>query len=650
MNTSEHYSPFDLLPSPEPCTVLPPDGYFYDNVAKHLIKDTVRVMANGLPIDLDRVEELEVTLDATLATVQATLAQNPYIQHYVQSRHSKLVTDYIAERQTKVKLLKHFVKPFKYNDQTHRSYFMQIFAETQQISIPVDLLPTGIPKWPANTVKKLSASRPLLKKLLSGELPLTHPTISKAMTLLATHKCDLHNRKFLAQIAKPDLELPPFNPGSSKQKQGLFELLNIKSEAVSKTTGEPSWPRDQIERVNKETSDPSVKELTGTLIDYSFGAIIKQTFIPAFYRYTINGRLQGNLKLFGAKSFRYTSQAPNLLNMPSTKSIYAKSVKRCFTARPGFIVATADYSALENRVIANLSGDTNLSDIYLQGLDGHCMNSLYYFRDEIANQMPLTGNTTEDVRTYNTLRKTNKALDAIRQRGKPISFGLQYGAYPPKVAASIGCSLVAATAIFDSYHNDLYPSVTVFREEYVLPTATEQGRIHLGLGCYLKTDNPNRDIRTITNACSQFWSILTALTISKIHQAIDTANMQEEVIVTSTIYDSIYFEVRNTAKTIKWLNDTLITIMLQDFMPNQTVHNEANLDIGPSWADLTELPNNASLKHVSMQLELIAHKVSDTAIKNEKFISTYTIQKEKTISTPMSTIEEVLQWRKAQPQ
>lgn len=78
--------------------------------------------------------------------------------------------------------------------------------------------------------------------------------------------------------------------------------------------------------------------------------------------------------------------------------------------------------------------------------------------------------------------------------------GLNYGAYPKKVAASLKISISAAQVIFDSYHNELYSGITAYRENYVLPTTLRDGKIHLGLGCYIKSDDPKRDIRTLNNA------------------------------------------------------------------------------------------------------------------------------------------------------
>jgi len=596
MGTS--YSCHDLLPVPEPCTVNPPMGHFYNTVAKYLIKDTVRLQMNGLAIDLDEVEKLEIVLDKQLAKVKTDLASNPLISEFQQLQHKRLIKEFITDKKSKLREPEYYLKKFKPSDMVHRSYFMNTYAEKFNLPIPEERI-EGInkPKWSAKLVKHFSKTRPILQRLLDKTLT-DHPIIDEAMQQLAIDKTNIYNEKYLKAIKSPDVPIPEFNPGSSLQKQKLFAWLDIESDKVSKETGLPSFDRDTIERINKETVDDDIKHFTQCFIDYSYAAIVRNNFIEAFYRYTVNGRLYGQYKLLGAKSGRYTSQNPNMLNMPSTKSIFAKPIKKCFKAPEGFLIATADYSALEDRVIASLSRDENKCNVFLQDLDGHCLNAYGYFKEEIAEHMKLTGDTVIDVKEFNKLRETNKKLDAIRQKGKPATFGLSYGAFPPKVSRSLKIPLPEAESIFNRYHNELYSGITDYRENYVLPTALQNGQIHLGMGFYLKSDNPDRDIRTLNNATCQFWSILTALTINKMHQLIDEAGYQNDIIITSTIYDSIYFEVREDPIIIHWLNNNLIKVMTTDFMENQTIKNTADLEIGTSWADLTIIPNNSSLEEI----------------------------------------------------
>ena len=309
LSTSADYSPHDQLPTTEPKDTQYPIDYFYHNTAKFLIKDTVRIMNNGLHIDMDKVIELEKTLDAILVDVQSRLDNNPLVQKYLKERHKDLIRKYKEERATKLKKPEYFIKPFKHNDKVHRSYFMYLYAQSVGMTQPKQLLPTGIPEWPAKLVKKVATNR-VLKQLLDKTLSTSHHIAVSAMKLLAEHKCAMHNKSYLEQIASPDIPLPSFNPGSSQQKKELFLMLGIESEKTSKTSGEASFDRDEVERINKETDDEVVKEITQCFIDHSFAAIVRNNFIEAFYNYSVNGYLYGTLRLFGAKSFRLTSNNP----------------------------------------------------------------------------------------------------------------------------------------------------------------------------------------------------------------------------------------------------------------------------------------------------------------------------------------------------
>lgn len=602
------YSPHDQLPAPEPKDKEYPIGHFYENTAKYLIKDTVRIMDNGLHIDIDKVMELETTLSSQLAAVEEELASNPLIVKYLESRYKDQIKAYVADRKAKLRDPSHYLVPFKHNDMVHRSYFMEVYAKERNWGSPEDKLPTGVAKWPKNLVKKYAKTNKLVAMLLEGTIPDSTPAVREAMASLAKDKTDMYNQKYVEQVKNPEVPYPKFNPGSSTQKQELFDLLGIDSDAASKKTGLPQWDRTQIERVHKETKDPDVKHLTQCFIDYSFAAIIRNNFIEAFYNYTVDGRLYGQYKLIGAKSGRFTSSNPNMLNTPSTKSRFAKPVKRCFTAPKGKIILAADYSALEDRVVANLSKDDNKLGLFLEGLDGHSLSATYYYPGRVKE---VIGNFTNNKEASRLLQfvvddkehPLNPIAKAIRQDSKPISFGLAYGAYPPKVAASVKIPLSEAEGIFNAYHNELFPGITKFREEYVLPTARAQGYIHLGLGFTIATDKPDRDIRTLNNACSQFWSILTALTINKMHQLIDEAGLAEDVKVVSTIYDSIYFEVTEDLAIIKWTNENLMKAMLVDFLDDQIVHNDAASDIGYDWADMTTIPHDATEADIAKVLD-----------------------------------------------
>jgi hypothetical protein len=600
------YSPLDLLPLPEPRYSSYPDDFFYEKVIKHLIPDIVRIMSNGIPIDLDKVKELENTLDSVLLKVQQTIDNSPIIKKFHEYKYPLVYKEFKDLMTSKMRDMSYYLKEFDSSKMDHRKYYMRLFIKDKpDIIVPKD------EKWKIAYIKTYSIRYPELRSIIKKTIRPTDELAIKAMEYLAKDKAEIYNKSYKYKISQASTEnlIGKFNPGSSDQKRELFEFLNKEALEFSKKTGLPSWGRSQLEDLLKVETDESMKELLQAFIDHSFSAIVKNNFIKAFYEYSIDGVLYGNLKLFGAKSFRLTSNNPNLLNLPSTKSAYAKPVKECLVAPEGFLVLTADYNALEDKVIASLTRDKN--KIITQtdkDIDGHLFHATIYFRDKFVDILGDLPHRELTIAAKKARKEGNKEIEELRQLSKGITFGCSYGAYPPKIANQIKCSLEEAKQVFDAYHNEMYPEITKYREEYVSPTAELYKAIHLGMGCILKTDNVSDDIRTIVNATVQFWSILTLLSINKMHHLIDKKGYQNDIYTISTIYDSVYYVVRKDPIIIKWLNDNLIECMDTDFMENQLVKNEAESEISDSWANMISIPNNASIKEIEEVIKQIEER------------------------------------------
>lgn len=583
--------PHECLPIQRPSEHDPGPVYFYENIVKPLTKDFCRIMTNGLTIDQNAVEELRETVTNVLSEVENTLSQNSTIKDFQAYMYPKKFAEYKAEIEKSMRDIDYYIKPYKHESIPHRTYVVNHRLES------IGASDTIRNKWTVSDLKKANEylGDIFLDKVLNKSI--TQEEARPGMLKLAFDKLEIWNKPRYSKIdsATPESLLPKFNPGSNLQLRNLFEFLEVEPIAFSKTSGEASWNRASVEEVFYRTEDGPVKEVLQAIIDYSFSNIISTNFVAGFDKFIINGKLHGNLKLLGAKSARPTSNSVNLLNMPSTGSIYAKPLKKCFTAPEGYLIASSDFGQLEDRVIANLTEDTGKCNIFLKDLDSHCYNALGYSREDIAKHIDLVNDMVIDTKAFKKeVSQGNKDLKAIRQNSKPKTFKLSYGGFPDSDKGG-----AITQEIFDRYHNELYPGITKTKEE-VLSQAKLDGYVHLGLGWRIYSDDIEKDSRTLWNACSQFWSILTLIAINEIHYRIDAMGYSNDVIVTSTIYDSIYFIVKKDPTIVKWLNDNLIPIMTKDFMENQIIKNTAELCVGTTWADVEdiELPNNCSLEHI----------------------------------------------------
>jgi DNA polymerase-1 len=538
-----------------------------------------------------------VTVTKVLADVESTLANNALIKEFQLERLPYAQKKHAEKCMAAVRTVDYYLKEFNDKDVMHRTWIVNEYLRS------INKTEDQSEKWTLRDLKKYNE---FLKDLFITDICAKRRFpgnihVLAGMTALAEYKLELWNRPRYEKAEEP-VKLDGFNPGSSKQMKEFFEMCKIAPLAFSKDTGEASWGRDQLKIVEK-TVEPmsSLADALAAFLDYSSSAIIKNNFLRAFDKFTVDGVLHGNIKIFGAKSFRNTSNSPNLLNAPSTKSIYAKPLKRCFVAPEDFVIYTADLAALEDRVIANLSGDTNKMNIFLEGLDGHSLNACGYFPEDIAK---ILGPNTDNVKYVKAFKQAvddgNEALDKIRFNSKAPTFKLAYGGYPDDHEGG-----VITQEIFDNYHDVLYPGITDYRENYVLPTTRSQGYLHLGLGCRLYSNDAAKHIRSLNNATAQFWSILTLIAINEFNYRIREDRLEKEVQVISTIYDSIYTQSYRDAEVIEWVNNNLIEVMCVPYLegPDVVIENEAKGEIGNSWGKLYPVENNASIAEIQAVLE-----------------------------------------------
>ncbi|HEY2036810.1 MAG TPA: DNA polymerase I [Steroidobacteraceae bacterium] len=242
------------------------------------------------------------------------------------------------------------------------------------------------------------------------------------------------------------------NVDSPKQlQQVLFEKLNLP--VLRKTpTGQPSTAEDVLEELAASYALPRI------VLDYRGLAKLKSTYTDKLPE-QINprtGRIHTSYHQAVAQTGRLSSTDPNLQNIPIRRA-EGRRIRQAFIAPPGYVLMAADYSQIELRIMAHLSGDEGLLAAFAEDRDVHQATAA-----EILG-VPLAEVTADQ-----------------RRAAKTINFGLIYGMSPFGLARQLGIERSAANAYVERYFQR-YPGVRRFMDE-TRKQARERGYVETVYG------------------------------------------------------------------------------------------------------------------------------------------------------------------------
>jgi DNA polymerase-1 len=228
----------------------------------------------------------------------------------------------------------------------------------------------------------------------------------------------------------------PFNLNSPKQIQEiLFERLGL---PVKKKTpsGQPSTDEDVLTELALDYPLPKI------LLDYRGVAKLKSTYTDKLPRMVnaATGRVHTTYSQAVAVTGRLASNDPNLQNIP-IRTAEGRRIREAFIAPPGTRIVSADYSQVELRIMAHLSGDAGLRHAFERGHDVHRATAAEVFG------LPLEQVSADE-----------------RRAAKSINFGLIYGMSAFGLAQSLGIERATAQAYIDSYFSR-YPGVKRYMDE-----------------------------------------------------------------------------------------------------------------------------------------------------------------------------------------
>ena len=238
----------------------------------------------------------------------------------------------------------------------------------------------------------------------------------------------------LAELEKKIYSLADceFNINSTKQLADvLFVRLGISTKGLKKTKTGISTDSSVLEKLAEH------HPLPGVILEYRMLHKLKSTYTDSLAEYAspITGRVHTRLNQTITGTGRLSSSDPNLQNIP-VQSSAGRRIRSAFIPREGAVLISADYSQIELRLLAHMSGDANLIRAFKDGVDIHASTA----------------------REIMDLGIFDEVSDEIRRIGKTINFGIVYGMGAFRLGRELGIPVSQASTYINNYFSR-YPRV-----------------------------------------------------------------------------------------------------------------------------------------------------------------------------------------------
>jgi DNA polymerase-1 len=348
----------------------------------------------------------------------------------------------------------------------------------------------------------------------------------------------------------------PFNLNSPKQLgEILFEKLKLP--VVKKTpSGTPSTDEEVLQKLAEDYPLPKL------LLDYRSLAKLKSTYTDKLPRMvnSSTGRVHTNYGQAIAVTGRLSSNEPNLQNIP-VRTAEGRRIREAFIAAPGNVIVSADYSQIELRIMAHLSGDEGMLRAFAAGEDIHRATAAEIFG------VPLTEVSSEQ-----------------RRYAKVINFGLMYGMSVFGLAGNLGVERSAAQMYMEKYFHR-FAGVKQFMDD-VRQQAKSQGFVETVFGRRLwlpEINSPNGPRRqgaerAAINAPMQGTAAdLIKLAMIAVQNWLDTEKLGSRMVM--QVHDELVVEVPESELA-------LVKTRLPELMAGVAelrVPLVADVGTGPNW-------------------------------------------------------------------
>jgi DNA polymerase-1 len=347
-----------------------------------------------------------------------------------------------------------------------------------------------------------------------------------------------------------------FNLSSPKQIGEIF-FTKLGLPVVKKTaTGAPSTDEEVLEKLAEDYPLPA------KILEHRGLAKLKGTYTDKLAQLANprTGRVHTHYAQAVAVTGRLSSNDPNLQNIP-IRTAEGRRVREAFVAPPGCVIASADYSQIELRIMAHISGDSALLLAFHDGMDVHRATAAEVFGVSTAQ-------VTHEQRRY----------------AKVINFGLIYGMSAYGLARALSIDNTAAKNYIERYF-DRYPGVKLYME-HTRQSAKAKGYVETVFGrrLYLpEINSPNGPRRSgseraAINAPMQGTAAdLIKLSMVKVQQVLDEEKRGTKMIM--QVHDELVFEV--PASEVEWVKHEIPRLMAG--VAQLRVPLLAEVGVGPNW-------------------------------------------------------------------
>ena len=351
-----------------------------------------------------------------------------------------------------------------------------------------------------------------------------------------------------------------FNLASPKQLgEVLFDKLKIDPKAKKTKTGQYATGEDVLQKL--AANNPIVADILG----YRELTKLKSTYVDALPE-IINsktGRVHTSYAQAVAVTGRLSSNNPNLQNIP-IRSDRGKEIRKAFIPRDAnHVLVSADYSQIELRIVAAISGDPNMCEAFKEGKDIH---------------------TATAAKVYNVAEAD--VTKEMRYKAKSVNFGIIYGQGAFGLAENLGISRAEAKEIIDNYKKE-FVGITSYMDN-TINFAKENGYVEtlMGRKRWLKDiGSANFTVRgfaernAVNSPIQGTAADMIKLAMIRIHKAIKEAGLKSKMIL--QVHDELVFDA--LPEELDILKPIILDNMRAALPLPNGVPVEAELGVGENW-------------------------------------------------------------------